>query len=298
MAIENAIECAQVSKQYSNFHLDHLDLNVPTGSIMGFVGPNGAGKSTTLRIIMGLVHQDSGEVTVLGNVMPDQQIAAKWGIGYVSEDMRLYPGQDIAFHMSFLRSVYPTWDDTYAAILLKRFGLVAEQKIKGLSHGQRVKACLLMALARHPRLLILDEPTTGLDPLARQEILEEMSAVIVEEDRTILFSSHNTQDIEQLSDQIAFIHDGSLLFTRDKEDLLDAWRRIRLQTAENFDMPNVPGLVDLQRNGRVTTLVTNQYSQDVESGLKHESATLLAVERMTVEEIFLTSVMAKKELAQ
>lgn len=298
MRTENAIECHQVTKQYPNFCLDHIDLEVPTGSVMGFVGPNGAGKSTTLRIIMGLVRQDSGEVAVLGNTMPQQQIAAKREIGHVSEDMRLYPGQTIAFHMDFMRSIVPSWDDSYAADLLNRFGLVADQKIKGLSHGQRVKACLLMALARRPKLLVFDEPTTGLDPVARQEIIEEMSAVIVDEDRTILFSSHNTQDVEQMSDRITFINGGSVLFTRDKEDLMDGWRRIRLQVPDEFELPEFPGLISAQRNGHLLVLVTSQYRQDLEQVFSPGKASVIAIERMTLEEIFLTSVSVKKELVQ
>lgn len=295
---EHAIECANVSKEYSNFNLDSIDLAVSSGTIMGFVGPNGAGKSTTLRIIMGLVHQDSGHVRVLGNELPAEQIAAKWEIGYVSEDMRLYPGQTIAFHMKFMRSIYPTWDDEYAKTLLKRFRLVPDHKVKGLSHGQRVKACLLMALARHPKLLVLDEPTTGLDPVARQEILEEMSAVITEEDRTILFSSHNTQDVEQLSDEITFIDDGAILFTRDKETLLDDWRRIRLQTTDGFEVPDVTGLIKSQTSGHVAVLVVNRHNKELEQKLCEAGATVSAVERMSLEEIFLTSVVTKRELLQ
>lgn len=298
MRPENAIECHQVSKRYPNFNLDHIDLEVPTGSVMGFVGPNGAGKSTTLRIIMGLVRHDSGEVTVLGNTMPGQQIAAKREIGHVSEDMRLYPGQTIAFHMDFMRSIVPSWDDRYAADLLDRFRLVPDQKIKGLSHGQRVKACLLMALARRPKLLVFDEPTTGLDPVARQEIIEEMSAVVVDEDRTILFSSHNTQDVEQMSDRITFINGGSVLFSRDKEDLMDGWRRIRLQAPDGFELPEFPGLVSAQRNGRLLVLVTSQYHHNLEQMLSQGEASVTAIERLTLEEIFLTSVSVRKELVQ
>ena len=107
---------------------------------MGLIGPNGAGKSTTIRILMGLVHQDHGEVRVLGHRMPAEQVAAKWDIGFASEDMRLYEAMTLEWHMGFIRSIYPKWDAAYAQLLLKRFGLRAEQKIKGLSHGQRVKA--------------------------------------------------------------------------------------------------------------------------------------------------------------
>ena len=294
MTQRNAVECTGVSKRYSNFYLDGIDLTVPSGTVMGFVGPNGAGKSTTLRIIMGLVHQDSGNVRVLGNEMPREQVAAKWEIGHVSEDMRLYPGKTIAFHMKFMKSIYPTWDDAYAGSLLKRFRLVPDQKVRGLSHGQRVKACLLTALARHPRLLVLDEPTTGLDPAARQEILEEMSAVIVDEDRTILFSSHNTQDVERLSDAVTLIHDGAVLFSRDKESLMDDWRRIRLQTSERFKVPDVPGLITSQISGHTAALVVNRHDRDLEQRLCEAGATVSAVERMSLEEIFLISIAAGK----
>jgi ABC-2 type transport system ATP-binding protein len=160
-------------------------LQLPKGEIMGLIGPNGAGKSTTIRIMLGLVHQDYGEVRVLGHRMPAEQVDAKWDIGFASEDMRLYESMTLDWHLRFVRSIYPQWDAAYAQLLLKRFGLRAEQKIKGLSHGQRVKATLLLVLARRPKLLVLDEPTTGLDPVARHEILRELTAVMSDEDRTI-----------------------------------------------------------------------------------------------------------------
>jgi len=188
-----AIELHGVGKHYPFFRLDRIDLQVPHGQIMGLIGPNGAGKSTTIRILMGLVQQDCGEVRVLGRRMPAEQIAAKWDIGFASEDMRLYEGMTLAWHMNFIRSIYPNWDAPYAQLLLKRFGLRAVQTIKGLSHGQRVKATLLLVLARRPRLLVLDEPTTGLDPVARHEILKELTAVMTDEGRSVLFSSHNTR---------------------------------------------------------------------------------------------------------
>ena len=121
---------------------------------MGLVGPNGAGKSTILRIIMGLLGPDTGSVEVLGHTMPRDQIAAKRHIGFVAEDMRLYESQTIQFHMDFIKSVYESWDDDYARVLLDRFDLNKNQKVKGLSHGQRVKSTLLLALARRPSLLV------------------------------------------------------------------------------------------------------------------------------------------------
>src|ERR1700690_1952331 len=246
-----AVNFKGVGKKYRYFTLDKVDLQLPPGQIMGLIGPNGAGKSTTIRILMGLVQQDCGEVRVLGRRMPAEQIAAKWDIGFASEDMRLYDGMTLAWHMDFIRSIYPNWDAPYAQLLLKRFGLRAEQKIKGLSHGQRVKATLLLVLARRPRLLVLDEPTTGLDPVARHEVLKELTAVMTDEGRSILFSSHNTQDVEQISDQITFIDRGRIIDSMDKEAYLDRWRRLRLEVPLGVELPPLPGIVGVQRQGRL-----------------------------------------------
>ena len=293
-SMENAIECTQIGKRYEHFSLNNIDLTVPAGSVMGFVGPNGAGKSTTLRIVMGLIRQDHGEVIVLGKRMPGEQIAAKWDIGFVSEDMRLYPGQSIGFHMRLMESIFPTWDKNYAAKLLATFDLVADQRVKDLSHGQRVKAAMLMALARKPRLLVLDEPTTGLDPVSRREILEEMSAILADENRSILFSSHNTLDVEQISDQITLIHKGSILFTQDKESLLDGWRRVRMTVPDGFAPPDLPGVVAEQRDGHIAAMTTSRYCPGFESALSEAGATVNAIERVTLEEIFVTSVAATR----
>src|SRR4029077_10880614 len=138
-------------------------------------------------------------------------------------------------------------DASYAQVLLKRFGLRAEQKIKGLSHGQRVKATLLLVLARKPRLLVLDEPTTGLDPVARHEILRELTAVMKDEDRSILFSSHNTKDVEQICDRITFIDRGRIIDSMDKEAYLDRWRRLRLEAPSGVKLPALPGIIDIRQ---------------------------------------------------
>lgn len=293
MNTSNAIELTGVGKAYPHFTLADVDLVVPTGTVMGFVGPNGAGKSTTLRIIMGLVHQDQGSVQVLGHEMPKEQIAAKWDIGFVSEDMRLHNTETIGFHIDFMKSVYASWDDAYAAELVERFQLIPEQRVKGLSHGQRVKAALLLALARRPRLLVFDEPTTGLDPLARKEIIEEMSLVLADESRTIIFSSHNTLDVEQISDQITFINGGKILFSEDKEALGDRWRRIRFQSAGEFAVPELPGVVEQSFSGHLGWLVTSQYCPKYEEAITAAGGQVTAVELLTLEEIFLSSVSDK-----
>jgi ABC-2 type transport system ATP-binding protein len=290
-----AIELRGVRKTYRFFSLDNIYLEVPEGQIMGLIGPNGAGKSTTIRILMGLVHQDSGDVRVLGHRMPSDRVAAKWEIGFASEDMRLYEAMTLGWHMKFIQSIFPNWDEMYAQILLKRFGLRAEQRIKGLSHGQRVKAGLLLVFARKPRLLILDEPTTGLDPVARHEILRELTAVMAEEGRSVLFSSHNTHDVEQVSDQITFIDRGRIIDSMDKELYLDRWRRLRLEVPYGVKLPALPGIIDVKQDGRVAVATANAFVPDLANAYENTGIRVHRIENMTLEEIFVANVEYSRE---
>jgi len=293
--IDFAVEVAGVTKRYRHFTLDQIDLELPTGCIMGFVGANGAGKSTTLRILIGLVHQDAGTVKVLGHPVPEQQAAAKLEIGFVSEDMRLYGAPTLAWHMNFVRSIYPRWDVAYAESLLRRFDLRAEQKIKGMSHGQRVKAALLLALARRPKLLVLDEPTTGLDPIARREVLGELMAVLADEERTVLFSSHNTLDVEQISDLITFIDRGRIVESSDKEAFLDRWRRLRLILPPQSKLPGLPGVVNVEGSGRLPVVTTDRFEPAMAAAYQQVGVAVQAVDAMTLEEIFVASVESRRE---
>ena len=290
-----AVKLEGVGKDYRFFSLNDVALEIPYGQIMGFIGPNGAGKSTTIRILLGLVHQDRGEVRVLGHPMPAEQVAAKWDVGFASEDMRLYDGATIEWHMRFIRSIFPTWDQSYAETLLKRFDLKAEHLIKGLSHGQRVKATLLLVLARRPRLLVLDEPTTGLDPVVRHELLRELADVMNDDRRSILFSSHNTQDIEQISDQITFIDRGRIIESRDKETFLERWRRIRVELPAGIELPALPGVIGVQQAGRLAVATTNAYDARLPRAYEAAGIRVQAVESMTLEEIFVTNLQYSRE---
>jgi len=293
-----AIEVEGVSKAYRFFALSDVSLALPCGQIMGLVGPNGAGKSTLIRILMSLVRQDEGEVRVLGRSMPEEQVAAKRQIGYVSEDMRLYASATLGWHMKFIASIYPGWDAPYAQTLLKRFNLRPEQQIKSLSHGERAKATLLLMLARRPRLLLLDEPTTGLDPVARHEMLTELMDVLRDEGRAILFSSHNTTDVEQVSDQITFIDRGRIIDSSDKETFIERWRRLRLDVPVGASLPVLPGVVDVSASGRVATVTTSAHSPELAAAYTRAGAIVVEVQRMTLEEIFVANVMAsRKEIA-
>ncbi|HEX5161641.1 MAG TPA: ABC transporter ATP-binding protein [Steroidobacteraceae bacterium] len=292
MSTSNPIEFRGVRKAFHFFTLDDLSLDLEPGQILGFVGPNGAGKSTTIRLALGLLTPDAGEIRVLGHRMPEAQAIAKRDIGYVSSEMRLFQNATLAWHLRFIASIYPGWDEAYAATLLKRFNLRAEQTVKGLSSGEQMKAVLMLALARRPKLLVLDEPTSNFDPVARHEVLNEFTDVLRDEDRSILFSSHNTLDVERISDRIAFIDRGQLIDSRDKEDFLERWRRIQLQVPPGTALPEVPHVVDRVTDGQFVTLTTNQFSGDL---LARLGGTVREVHRMSLEEIFVANVMHHRE---
>jgi ABC-2 type transport system ATP-binding protein len=289
------IELRGVRKAFKFFTLDDLSLDLEPGQIMGLVGPNGAGKSTAIRLMMGLLTPDAGEIRMLGHAMPEAQATAKRDIGFVSDEMRLFAHATLGWHMKFIASIYPGWDAGYADTLVRRFNLRPEQNISGLSSGEQVKAVLLLALARRPRLLVLDEPTSGFDPVARHEVLTEFTDVLRDEDRSILFSSHNTLDVERISDRITFIDRGRLVDSNEKEIFLECWRRIQLLVPAGTSLPELPHIVGRVSDGQFVTLTTNRFSEELPGWLTRLGATVREVQRMSLEEIFVANVMHHRE---
>lgn len=295
MTATRHIEMRGVTKAYRYFTLQNLSLDLEPGQVMGLVGPNGAGKSTTIRLAMGLIGADVGEVRVLGCPMPEAQALAKRDIGFVSADMRLIPNATLGWHMGLAASVYPSWDAAYANTLVKRFNLRPEQIARSLSVGEHTKAALLLALARRPRLLILDEPTNGLDPVARQEMLTEFMDVLRDDSRSILYSSHNTVDVERISDRITFLDRGRLVESSDKEEFLESWRRIEVQLPPGGALPELPAIIGRNSDGHFHVLTTNQFS---DTHLSRLEGLVRNVHRMSLEEIFVAIVMHHRETRQ
>ncbi|HET6395548.1 MAG TPA: ABC transporter ATP-binding protein [Pseudoxanthomonas sp.] len=292
MTATRHLEMRGVSKAFRFFALQDLSFELEPGQVMGFVGPNGAGKSTTLRMAMGMLAADTGEIRVLGQPMPAAQATAKRDIGYVSADMRLMPNATVGWHMRLAASIYPEWDAGYAQRLVRRFNLRPEQLARSLSQGEQVKAALLLALARRSRLLILDEPSNGLDPVARHELLTEFMDVVRDEERSILFSSHNTVDVERICDRIVFLDRGRIVDSGDKEEFLERWRRIEVQLPAGACLPALPDIVAHSGEGRFHTLTTHRFS---ELQLFHLGAAMVNVQRMSLEEIFVANVMHHRE---
>ncbi len=292
---EFAFELKGLSKTYPYFRLRDVSMQLEYGQILGFIGPNGAGKSTTIRLLMGMLAPESGSVEVFGLPMPRQQVAIKYNIGFVSADMQLYPYATVAWHMDWIARIYPSWDHGYANLLLARFNLHAAQKIKELSLGERIKLLHLLALARRPRLLVLDEPTTGLDPVARHEVLAEVTGIMQDERRAVLFSSHHTQDVEQISDRIVFIDRGQIVANQDRETYLESWRRLVLDTTPGYVPPALPGLVGCKQTPHSAVITLQNFDMSVLQLVAESGAVLREVETMTLEEIFVESVLYKRQ---
>lgn len=233
---DNAAELHGVQKVYKDFHLGPLDLTVPAGTIVGLVGENGAGKTTTLKILTGVNLPDAGRARLLGGDPRDTGIRARLGV--VFEDAYFYEGMNAGQIDRSMAGIFGgRWDRDAFAGYLKRFGLDARKPVKEYSRGMRMKLSLATALSHGPDLLVLDEPTAGLDPVVRGEILDLFLEFIQDESHSILMSSHITSDLEQIADSIAYLHHGQLLFHEDKDALMQEYGLLRCGEADLHHLP-------------------------------------------------------------
>ncbi len=221
---ENVLALDNVCKSYSGFDLRNVSFELPRGYIMGFVGPNGAGKTTTIRLIMDLARPDSGRITVLGRQMAANQIELKRRIGYVPENHEFYSDMTVAWTAQFVGRHYPTWNEGRFRDLLRRYDVDPRKKVGALSKGTRAKLAMALALAHHPELLILDEPTSGLDPVVRRELLSDLLEFVADGDRSVLFSTHITSDLERVADYVTFIVNGQVVASDEREAMLERAR--------------------------------------------------------------------------
>ena len=243
--MEYAIQVHGLCKNYKDFSLQNVTLNVPTGSIVGFVGENGAGKTTTLKAILGAIRIDGGAVEVLGGSAQDKAVRAQ--IGIVFEDAFFYETMTPLQVGKSLAGMQPAFDRQLYAELLARFDLPGKKVIKDMSRGMRMKLRLAAALAHRPRLLLLDEATSGLDPVMRGEILDMLRDYIQDEAHSVLISSHITSDLEKIADSIVYIQRGKVLFQMDKDRLLEEYGVVRCSADELSRLP--AGLVVAKRKG-------------------------------------------------
>lgn len=215
----NAIlQVENLTKQYADFKLDHVSFSVPKGTIMGLIGENGAGKSTTINAILDLIHKDDGTVTFWGQELSSTK-QIKEDVGVVFDGINFYETLTPAKVGKIAGAAYKQWDGHLFQDYLKRFQLPADKEIKSLSKGMKMKLCIAVALSHNPKLLILDEATSGLDPVMRDDILDVFLEFVQDENHSILMSSHITTDLEKVADYITFIHQGKVLFCKTKDEL-------------------------------------------------------------------------------
>ena len=221
--MENNIEVRLMTKTYPAFRLDRVDLCVPKGSIVGLIGENGAGKTTLIKGMLGLIHPEEGEVLIFGKDTQTSMKEIKKDIGVVLDGsffMELLKVQAID---TVMKGIYDKWDTALFYDYLERFGIDPSKKIKELSKGMQKKLEILTALSHHPKLLILDEPTSGLDPVVRNEILDIFQDFILDEECSILLSTHITSDLEHIADYLAFIDNGHMIFFETRDKVLDSY---------------------------------------------------------------------------
>ncbi len=212
------LEVKDLTKQYDGFTLDHVSFTVPGGCIMGLIGENGAGKSTTIKAILDLIHKDEGKVTFWGKDLA-QAPEMKEDIGVVFDGISFYETLTPARVGRILSEAYKNWDDNLYKEYLQRFSLPTDKEIKGLSKGMKAKLSIAAALGHRPKFLILDEATSGLDPVMRDDMLDVFLEFVQDEEHSILMSSHITTDLEKVADYITFIHQGQMMFCKSKDEL-------------------------------------------------------------------------------
>ena len=282
----NAIEIRGLEKTYPTFALGPLDLTVPAGAIYGFVGPNGSGKTTTIDLIFGMGSKDAGSIRVLGLDHERDEVAMKRQVAYVSPDLFFDPWGRVRKVIQFVRGFYPTWDQAYCERLMTSLDLGANDKINTLSFGARIKLGLLLALAWRPKVLILDEPTVGLDAISKHAIFAELLAAVQDEERTILIASHGLTDVERFADHLGMIKNGRLIVEGATSDVIARFRMVDLVAGETILVSEHPGVVVQRRDGQRWRVLLDLRRTSLER-LTMLGATPVADAPVTLEELFI-----------
>ena len=241
VSYENAIEISGVTKKYSGFTLDNISFNVPKGSIMGFIGQNGAGKTTTIRSLLNIISIDEGEIKLLGLDHLRNETEIKERISVVFDELPFHDVLSAKDMARIFEGIYPRWDNAVYTQYLERFGLPMKKKIGEFSKGMKMKLQIACALSHNAELLVMDEATTGLDPVVRDEILHIFMEYLQDGERSILMSSHITSDLEKIADSVIFIDKGRLLISGYKDDILESHGILKCDRSElsNIDPKDI-----------------------------------------------------------
>ncbi len=287
--MKNILELQQVSKTFpkSGFALDNVSFSLPYGAILGFVGENGAGKTTTIGCILNTITKDKGTVKLFGREMTDADADMREKIGVVY-DGNNFPAYWTPKQLSqIMEGIYTQWDNSLFREYLETFNLQADQKIKHYSRGMTMKLAIAAALSHHPQLLILDEATSGLDPIVRDEMLDVFLDFVQDEDHSILLSSHITSDLEKIADYITFIHNGKILMTASKNDLVYHYAVMRCRENQFLSLAPSDILAYRKRDYQIDVLVSDRK----EAERKYKDA---VVDHVSLDEILLLLVKGER----
>ena len=280
----SALSIRGLVKNFGDFRLGPLDLDLERGTVLAYIGPNGAGKTTTLHCAMGLVRRDGGEILVNGRPNETERPEWKQNVGFVGETQGHYQRWTVAKNLDFLSRFYAGWSDERATDLARRFDLHLDKKVKDLSRGNRTKLALIAALAHDPDLLLLDEPTNGLDPVVRSEVLDVLWEFMEDGDKAILYSTHVLSDISRLADELVFVRDGHLVRRTTKDSLTEGWRRFSFRWDGGGGLPPIRGGHRQRSSGADHEVISSDFEESA-AHLKELRAEGVQSTRMTLDEI-------------
>lgn len=243
----NALEIKNLTKKFNDFQLDNVSLTLPEGCIMGFIGENGAGKSTTIKLILDLLHRDGGDISVLGKDFRKSGAGLREEIGVVMDESNFPANLSLKDVNSIMKNCYKTWNSEKFLALAHQFNLPDKKTVKDYSRGMKMKLSIAVALSHASRLLILDEATSGLDPIVRDEILDVFLEFIQDEKNSIFISSHIISDLEKICDYITFVHKGKIIFSETKEDLLENYVIVKC-TKDQYETIDKSTVIGARKN--------------------------------------------------
>jgi ABC-2 type transport system ATP-binding protein len=275
---ENALEIRGLEKSFASFRLGPMDL------IYGFVGPNGSGKTTTLDLIFGLGVKDAGTISVLGLDHDRDERSMKLRAAYAGPDLNYSPWSRVGKAISFVKGFYPTWDDRYCRSLLEAFQVRPEERVSALSFGARTKLSLVLALSWRPRLLILDEPTTGLDAISKQQLFAELLSAVRDEDRSVLISSHAITDLERFADHVGLIRNGRMIVEGVIDAVVERYRLVDIASHEAAGVEGQPGVLIQHRDRHRWRVLLDQRLTSLDQ-LRADGRTLLSDSSLSLEEL-------------
>jgi ABC-2 type transport system ATP-binding protein len=292
---DSIIETNQLTKSFKGQSaLRGLDLRVPRGSIFGFLGRNGAGKTTTIKTLMGLLRSDSGSARVFGIQVTDADgsIEVRRRIGFVTEDKELYPSMTVEQIIRFTRPFFPKWRDDLERRYLQMFELPPKRKIPDLSKGMRSKLMLLLAISRGAELLILDEPTDGLDPAVTEDVLRELVDITAAEGTTMFFSSHQLAEVEFIADHIGIIDQGKMIASGPLDEMKAQYKRLQVVFADSVRTPEhwVEGVEHVRQVGRVVSILASRNVDAIVEQAQSLPGATVECFPVTLKEIFLEHV--------